>query len=106
VLDVDHGSTREPGAEGAIGQSSCQRKGLVAIFFWAAQPEGKVRLSLEMDTIALVSEVVQAVCRPAVRLGPSSWSGFPKRRSATPNRPLHAPYRPRRSAHALPELWL
>src|SRR5215510_10015362 len=27
--NVDHGSTREPGAEGAIGQSSCQRKGLV-----------------------------------------------------------------------------
>jgi len=25
---------REPGAEGAIGQSSCQRKGLVALFLW------------------------------------------------------------------------
>ena len=61
---------------------------------------------LEIGTIALVSEVVQAVRIPSVRLGPSSWSGFPKRRSATPNRPLHAPCRPRRSVHALSELWL
>src|SRR4030095_13504899 len=30
-------------------------------FFWVAQPEGKVRLFLEIGNIALVSEVVQAV---------------------------------------------
>ena len=105
MLDVDHGSTREPGAEGAIGQSSCQRKGLVALF-WVAQLEGKVGLFLENGNIALVSEVVQAACIPSVRLGPSSWCGFSKRYGAMSNRLLHAPCHPRRSAHALPELWL
>ena len=42
VLDVDHGSTREPGAEGAIGQSSCQRKGLVALFLGSSTGVGHI----------------------------------------------------------------
>jgi hypothetical protein len=42
--------------------------------------------ALEIGSIALVSAVVQAVRIQAVRLGLSSWSGFPKRGSATPNR--------------------
>ena len=60
--------------------------------------------ALEIGNIALVSAMVQTVRIPSVRLGPASWSGFPKRCSAMSNRPLHAPCRPRRSAHALPEL--
>ena len=40
-------------------------------FFWVAQPERGMS-AREIGNIALVSEVVQAVPRPSVRLGPSS----------------------------------
>jgi hypothetical protein len=40
-------------------------------FFWVAQPEWGIS-ALEIGNIALVSEVVQAVRIPCVRLGSSS----------------------------------